>query len=117
MKIIKIINQTKGTNLAQKAGITDNFLTRLIGLLNRKSLNSGEGLYITPCNSIHSWFMRFSFDAIFIDEDMQVIHIINKMPAFKFSPIIKSAKGVIELPAGTIFETKTQLGDIIGFVQ
>jgi uncharacterized protein len=114
---MKIINQTQGTVIAQKSGIADNFLTRLIGLLNRKSLNSDEGLYITPCNSIHSWFMRFIFDAIFIDENMQVIHIINKMPSFKFSPIIKGAKGVIELPAGKTSETKTQLGDIIGFVK
>lgn len=113
MKQITIYNQTKGTYLADHAKVADSFISRLVGLLNRKSLALGEGLLIVPCNSIHSCFMRFTFDAIFINENMEVIYIIESMAPFKFSPVIKEAKSVIELPAGVVRQTKTEPGDII----
>ena len=70
---MKIINISKNTILADKAEMADTFFKRLIGLLNRKSLGKGEALILSPANCIHSFFMRFSIDVLFLDKSNKVV--------------------------------------------
>jgi uncharacterized membrane protein (UPF0127 family) len=105
------INLTRGATLADHARVADNLWTRLVGLLRDRGLAEGEGLWIKPCNSIHSFFMKFVFDAVFLDKDLRVVHLMPEMPPGKTSRIILSAKSVLELPAGAIARSGTQLGD------
>ncbi|MBU0549724.1 MAG: DUF192 domain-containing protein, partial [Candidatus Omnitrophica bacterium] len=63
---MRITNPKNNTVLADKARIANTFITRLIGLLNRKALDKGEALVLSPSNCIHSLFMRFTFDALFL---------------------------------------------------
>lgn len=86
---------------------------RGVGLLGRKGLPQGRGLYLTSCNSIHSLFMAFSFDALFVDKGWKVVHSIEAMPPFRLSRIVWKADGVIELPAWTIRTTETRVGDVL----
>lgn len=83
------------------------------GLLGTKTLPQGEGLLIAPCNSIHSFFMQYRFDAIFLDKQGTVVHLIRAMKPSRLSKIVFSAHSVLELPAGTIEATGTQIGDRI----
>lgn len=108
-----IRNETRGTILAPKAVRAASFVSRLVGLLNRASLEQGEGLILDPSNSIHSFFMRFSFDAIFVDKTDKVVGIIESMRPFRISPVFFSSKITIELPSGTIKASATAIGDII----
>lgn len=110
---MKIINKTNQKIIADKVKIANNPISRTIGLLNKSVLNEGEGLLITPCNSIHSFGMRFKFDAIFIDKKNKVKHIIKAMPAWRVSPLIIFAHSVIELPAGTADLAEVKIGDIL----
>ena len=110
---MKIINQTRNTVLADKARIADSFLSRLVGLLNCSGLHHGEALVLSPSNSIHSFFMRFTFDAIFLNRDQQVIALNPWFKPFRISRLYFSAVSTIELPAGTIQASKTQLKDEI----
>jgi uncharacterized membrane protein (UPF0127 family) len=110
---MKIINQTRNTVLADKARIADSFLARLIGLLNCSGLDQGQALVLAPSNSIHSFFMRFTFDAIFLNRDQQVIALIPGFKPFRISQVYFKAISTIELPAGTIHASKTQLQDEI----
>jgi uncharacterized membrane protein (UPF0127 family) len=110
---MKIINKTRNTVLADKARIADSFLSRLIGLLNRSGLEQGEALVLAPSNSIHSFFMRFTFDAVFLNRDQRVIAIIPDFKPFRTSKLYFSAVTTIELPAGTIQASKTQIKDEI----
>ena len=110
---MRVINISKNTLLADKAEITNTLLKRLIGLLNRKSLNKGEALILLPCNCIHSLFMRFTFDVIFLDKARKVIEAVSLFKPFRLSPIYFKAKLAIELPANTLHLTQTQPGDII----
>ncbi len=87
------------------------------GLLGRGSLPPGEGLFIAPCNSIHSFFMQFRFDAVFVDREWRVVHLIKGMPAFRVSRIVRRAHGVVELPEGMIEATGTGLGDDLSFTE
>lgn len=112
---MKIINAKNSKIIAENVKIADNFFSRTKGLLGRNSMDKGEALHIIPCDSIHSYFMKFEFDAIFINKKNQVVHLIEKMPAWHFSKICFSARSIIELPAGVIKETETCIGDLLEF--
>ena len=88
-----------------------------MGLMGRKGLPEGAGLFISPCSSIHSFFMRFSFDALFLDSNNEVVHIIHSMPPYRVSQIISRAVGVLELPAGAAVATETVVGDRLEFLE
>ncbi len=105
------INLTRGVRLTECGRIADTFYTRLVGLLNDKQLEYGDGLWIKPCNSIHSIGMRFKFDAIFLDKNLRVVHLVPEMKPWRISKMVFSADSVLELPAGHIALTATELGD------
>jgi hypothetical protein len=80
-------------------------------LLGDKTLEYGDGMWIKPCNSIHSIGMRFNFDAIFLDKNLRVVHLVHEMKPWRVSKMVFPAHSVLELPAGMIFQTATELGD------
>lgn len=108
---MKISKKKDGCLIADNVKVADNILTRFVGLLNRKSIDNGEALWIVPCNSIHSIGMKFKFDAVFIGKNNIVKHLIKEMPKWQASPIVFTAHSVIELPAGVIDSVNLQLGD------
>lgn len=108
-----IINKTKNTTIANVIYLADTPLKRMKGLLGRKSLGILEAMVIKPCNSIHTLFMHFKIDVLFIDKNNRVIMGIVNMPPFRLSPIYLTSKFVVELPAGTIQSTNTTKGDQI----
>lgn len=105
------INTTRGVRLTQCGRVADNFYTRLVGLLRDKSLEFGDGLWIMPCNSIHSIGMKFVFDAIFLDKNLKVVHLMSEMKPWRISKMVFAAHSVLELPAGLILQTNTEMGD------
>jgi hypothetical protein len=109
--LLTSINATRGVRLTGCGRVADNFCTRLVGLLRDKSLEYGDGLWILPCNSIHSIGMRFVFDAVFLDKNLRVVHLVREMQPWRISKMVFSAHSVLELPAGLISQTATELGD------
>ena len=105
------INTTRGAALTERARIAENLWTRLVGLLRDGRLVEGDGLWIVPCNSIHSFAMKFAFDAIFLDRHLRVVHLMAGMKPWRISAIKFSARSVLELPSGAIARSGTQLGD------
>jgi len=112
---MKIINRTRQAELADRAWVARTAGERMKGLLGRDGLGPGEALYISPCTSIHSFFMRFVFDAVFIAADGTALHLIPRMKKWRMSKIVPRAAGVIELPAGALERTGTCKGDKISF--
>jgi len=106
----KIINLTKNNVLLEKAEIAKTYGSRLKGLLGRTGLPKGEGLVITPCNSIHTIGMKFPIDVAFVDKNDTVVYIMENIPKGKLSPVIKKAKYVIEARAGE-YKGKLEVGD------
>jgi len=111
--LTSIINTTKNTVIARRGAIADTFLSRMTGLLNRKTLLPGEALIITRCQSIHMFFMRFAVDAIFVDKHHCVVGLVTGIKPFRLSPIFFRSSYVIEVPEGIIAQTKTSRGDKI----
>jgi len=114
-KYLKAVNQSGAGVIASKIKIADNFVTRLVGLLNRKNINDDEGLLIIPSNSIHSFGMRFDFDAVFLDKNNKVVHLIEKMKPCRVSPLVKNSKKVLELAPGVIGTANINIGDVLNF--
>lgn len=80
------------------------FLTRLRGLWFRPQLTPGQGILITPCQQVHTHFMGYPIDVVFLDEHLRICHVIQAMTPWKISAFIKQAKHVLELPAGAARE-------------
>ena len=87
--------------LASRVEVADSLLPRLLGLMGR-TLGEGEGLYIVPCASIHSFFMRRAIDAVFLDAEGRALALFHSLPAWRVTRWVMGARGVLELPAGTL---------------
>ncbi len=108
-----IRNLTRGTLIADTGSPARSPLKRMIGLLGRERLNSGEAMVIIPCRSIHMLFMKFPLDVIFIDRANTVVGLCPDIRPFQFSPFFPQAHSAIETPAGIIAASRTQMGDSI----
>ncbi|HUP05057.1 MAG TPA: DUF192 domain-containing protein [Bryobacteraceae bacterium] len=111
MKIL-IRNQTRQTVLADAAEKADTSAKRRVGLLKRKSLNPGEGLWIVPCESVHTFFMKFPIDLVYLDRKKRVRKVRHAVPAWRLS-LCLGAHSILELAAGTAAQTATARGDQI----
>jgi len=107
------INVTRQSVVAAEVRMADNYFSRLMGLMGKPSLPPKQGLWILPCSDIHSCFMRFEFDAIFVNKQHQVLHLVERMKPWRISKFVKGGHAVLELPAGAIAESGTQIGDLI----
>ncbi len=114
---LQLVNQTKQLEIAQNVEVAASWLTRLRGLLGRDSLPEGSSFILYPCNSIHTCFMKFNIDVLFVSREGIIKHIIEDMPAFKFSPIVRMARFCIELPAHTVQSTGTTIGDQLNITE
>jgi uncharacterized protein len=106
-----VYNETKGTFLAFKVRVADSILSRLIGLLGKRSLKPDAGVWIVPANSIHTIGMLFSFDLVMIDKDFRVVSVMEMVKPFRIVLPKRRAESVIELPRHTIFRSRTEVGD------
>ncbi len=110
---MRIYNTTRNTSIATQCAEARNFLARLRGLMGHPGLNAEEGLLIDPCSSVHSFFMRFPIDVIFVDRMHTVVGLTPSMPPNRPYAGARRARYVIELPSGTIAASATQVGDVV----
>ncbi len=107
------INTRTGKILATNVKVADTLFTRMKGLLGRKDLPQGEALWIKPCFSVHTFFMKFPIDVLFLDKENQVIAVLSDLKPNRLTKLYPTAFSVLELPTGTIDATDTALGDRI----
>ena len=99
---MKLLNPTTQEVFADKLKMNNTYFSRLMGLMFKKNLPSGSGIILKPCTQIHTCFMRFNIDVIFLYENLKVLHIIENMKPWRISPLFLKARYAIELPAGTL---------------
>ena len=109
----KIVNLTRNTLLAENSELANTPLKRMKGLLFRKTLEESSALIIQPTSSIHTFFMQFSIDILFLDRDNRILKLRHNIAPFRFILCPLSAKTTIEFPAGTLVSTQTQVGDFL----
>lgn len=108
-------NLTRQTVLAERLEVADSSAKRNKGLLGRKGLSPGEGLWIVPCESVHTFGMQFAIDLVYLDRQHRIRKVRSDVPPWRISACL-SANSVIELPSGTILGTQSRPGDKLEFL-
>jgi uncharacterized membrane protein (UPF0127 family) len=109
---MQVLNITRNTLIGDRVDTAGRGGKRNKGLLGRTNLAHGEGLWIVPCEAVHTFFMKFSIDLVYIDRKLQVRKVRSSVAPWRISGCLR-AHSVIELPAGTIRKTQTEVGDQI----
>ncbi len=99
--------------LVSRLEVASSFSSRLKGLLGRQSLAEDQGLWIQKCNSIHTFFMKFRIDCIFLDEQMRVRKVSSDVSPNSLILPVRGAKTTVELPAGLASKLNIQTGDVL----
>jgi uncharacterized membrane protein (UPF0127 family) len=112
MKVLQVVNVSRNAPLGDAIRVAASLWERGVGLLGSRHLAPGEGMWLSPCQSIHTLFMRFPIDALFLDSQGVVLHQKTLVP-WRVSRWVRGSRGVLELPAGTLRQTGTEPGDRI----
>jgi uncharacterized protein len=111
-----IVNLTRESVVCEQATIADRAVTRMRGLVGRRALPSGQGLLLRPAPSIHTAFMRFPIDVVFLDGDLRVLKLVQRLQPWR-TALALSAKAVLELAAGESARRELGLADRLAVVQ
>jgi uncharacterized membrane protein (UPF0127 family) len=111
MGAVIVSNTTRNTPLVTSGRVADNMFTRLRGLIGARPLGPGEGLLIMPCSSVHTHFMSFPIDVVYVNLDLQVVAIDAAMAPWRFGKLRKGVRFVIELAAGEAKRARAEVGD------
>lgn len=109
-------NVTRGRPVATRVGKAEDAASRSRGLLGRDRLDAAEGLWIAPCPMIHTLFMRFPIDVLFLSRTLEVVRVIENLKPWRLSPWVFRAHSVLELAGGTL-RGSVQPGDRLEFRQ
>lgn len=101
-RFLRIIEQHSGSVVAERARVASTFLKRLVGLLLSKSLEPGSALLLVNCSGVHTLFMKFPIDVLYLDAQCRVIQVYENVKPWRLLPVYKSCRLVLELPAGTL---------------
>jgi len=109
-----VANLTRKTVIATSVEVADSGPKRSKGLLGRKGLDPGTGLWIVPCEAVHTFWMQFPIDLIYLDRDLRIRKIRSGVPPWRLSGCL-TAHSVLELAPGAIRDSQTQTGDRLDF--
>jgi uncharacterized membrane protein (UPF0127 family) len=104
------VRNGSGTVVCPRCYVADTMFARLRGLLGRSELPPDEGLLLTPERGIHTWFMNFPIDVVFLEADLTVLGIRESVRPWRLAGW-RGARSVLELPAGTCERRKLRPGD------
>jgi uncharacterized membrane protein (UPF0127 family) len=108
------LNLSRQSVLAYTVEVADHGATRRKGLLGRSGLPAGEGLWIVPCESVHTFGMKFPIDLVYLGRNKKVKKVRSNVVPWRLSACL-SAHSVLELASGTIHRTQTRPGDTLEF--
>ena len=108
---MKIYHHATQECLAQEVVLANTFLTRLRGLMFRRRLAPTEALWLRPCNGVHTFWMFFAIDVIFLDRELRIVKLVENMRPFRVTKPHLAARSVLELQAHTISKAGLKVGD------
>jgi uncharacterized membrane protein (UPF0127 family) len=106
-----LYNDTKQVVVADSVEVAGRLWSRFVGLMGRKELVPGSVLVLEPSNGVHTFFMRFEMDALFVDKEWRVLHIADRMKPWRVSRIVRRSRRIVELPGGTCRALGVAKGD------
>jgi uncharacterized protein len=112
---LRVTNVTTGAVVADRISVAATRSARAVGLLNRDGLEPGEGLWIVPSRGVHTCWMRFAIDVLALDEDGVVIDRVDRLKPWRVRLPRRGTAGVLELAAGALALSGTELGHRLEF--
>jgi len=109
--MFKVTNTTRGTTVGNKIELADTSLKRMFGLLGRRGLDAGEGLWIKPSSGVHTVGMSFKIDVVGLDRDLRIVKMWRCLATYRVTSVSLKLRSVLELPCGTIAQSQMQVGD------
>lgn len=110
----EVLNVNRGKKIGSKICVAGTSKLRKKGLLGAHQLDPGAGLWIAPCEAVHTFGMKMAIDVVFLDKAFRVKKLIPNLRPWRMAASL-SARSVLELAPGTIAESGTQIGDILRF--
>lgn len=99
--------------ILKRCAYSPGWFFRMKGLLGRRELAEGEGIWLNPCNSIHMFFMQFPIDAVFLDQENRIVKIFHNIQPWQATPILWNTRSVLEMPAGTAGKWNLAKGELL----
>ena len=109
--MLRVFNETRGTVVAEDVRLAEGVWSRFWGLMGRKALDEGAGLLLRPSSSIHTAFMRFAIDVVFLDRSLRVVKVVPEMKPFRATVAFGAAHSALELNAGAAAAAQVGSGD------
>ena len=106
-----------GIVICEEVELADNWYRRFMGLMFRKTMAESHGLLLDPCNSIHTFNMKFNIDTVYLDRDDVIVHLDSDVPKGKIRPFVKKSQKVLEINSGLIAKYQLQLGEKVSIIK
>ena len=111
MRIVTITSEAHGAIIGDRIKVAETSLSRMVGLLGKRSIDAGEGLWIRPSSGVHTVGMTFPIDVVGLDQQRRVVRLWPNLVPYRITSVSFKVASVIELPAGSIQSSRIQLGD------
>ncbi len=112
---MRITNRTKERLICSRAVRADTFRRRALGLMFRREWKAWDGMFLSPCSAIHTFFMRMPIDLCFLGPDGEVIKTVSGMRPWRLARGGSNSRDTLELPIGTLKREETEPGDHLVF--
>jgi uncharacterized membrane protein (UPF0127 family) len=116
MRVVKVFNQTRDELVWDRVEVANTSMRRLFGLLGRRGLDAGEGLWIKPSSGVHTVGMAFPIDVVGLDRKGVVIKLWSNLVPFRVTSVSWKMQSVIELPSGQIEQSGIRVGDSLTMI-
>lgn len=109
----KLRSQTRGLVLSDRVAVARSFRDRGQGLLGTPTLQASQALWIVPCSSVHTFFMGYSIDCVFLSRELRVVKLVEHVQPFRFASCLWQAESVLEMASGSIDRLKIAPGEVM----
>lgn len=113
MKRVRVHNRTADRELGGRIVLADSLWSRLRGMIGRPEPTPGEGMLLAPTQAVHMWWMKYPLDVALLDRERRVVATYPELQPGKRTRVHRGARYALELPAGTLAATKTDVGHLL----
>ena len=116
MKTLSVVDQTKATAIGHSIAVADTFLSRFFGLMGKRAVSPGGGLWISPSSGVHTCWMRMPIDIVALDSNLRIVKLGHRVGPWRISGLGLKTHSILELAAGRIEECGLTVGDQLKMV-
>ncbi len=105
--MVRLVNLRDGSMVVEELDIRSSFIGRLLGFMGRRRPSPGQGILLMGVRRVHTAFLRFPLDLLFLDGSLRVLGVLRGVPPFRFPSSPAGCRHILEIPSGE----GTRVGD------